>query len=193
ADLEELVQVGRRDGAELGPLEQRDAALAGQLQHPVVEVEPAQLAVDEPVVGLDGWTLLPNLGTVGRRRTARRPGPFRRREPAGAPLRLVVRAAEVPLDRDALALRIAGDALAVAAELRVVAGQQHEPGEDPGAELVEHGAVAPVAVDLPVRRDRAEVHDPGVGAGWLVGGRLTHRRASLAATRRDARSNVTIV
>ena len=46
ADLEELVEVGRGDGAELGPLEQRDAGLLGQPQHPAVEVEPAQLTVD---------------------------------------------------------------------------------------------------------------------------------------------------
>ena len=85
-----------------------------------------------------------------------------------------------------LALGVAGDALAVAAELRVVAGQQDEAGEHPGAELVEHRAVAPVAVDLPVRRHRAEVDDPGVGPGWLVDGRVTHRRASLPATGRGA-------
>ena len=37
----------RADGAELGPLEQRDAGLGGQLEDPVVERQPAQLTVDE--------------------------------------------------------------------------------------------------------------------------------------------------
>ena len=69
--------------------------------------------------------------------------------------------------RDALALGVADDALAVAAELRVVAGQQHQSGQHPGAELLEHRAVAPVAVDLPVRRHRAEVHDASVGSRGL--------------------------
>ena len=63
---------------------------------------------------------------------------------------------------------VAHDALPVAAELRVVAGEQHQPGEHPGAELVEHLPLAPVAVDLPVRRHRPVVHDPGVGS-WGLG------------------------
>jgi hypothetical protein len=44
-DHEELVQVGRVDREELHPLEQRDGLVLGQLQHPLVEVEPGQLAV----------------------------------------------------------------------------------------------------------------------------------------------------
>ncbi len=120
ADLEELVEVARTDGAELGPLQERDPLLRGELQDAVVERQPAQLTVDEPVVH------------GGRQPSA------------------VVRPAEIPLQRDGLPLAIAHDALPVAPELRVVAGQQHEPGQDAGAELVEHRAVAPVAVDLPV-------------------------------------------
>ena len=58
---------------------------------------------------------------------------------------------EVPLDGDALALGIADDALAVATELRIVAGQQHESGQHTGTELLQHGALAVVAVHLPVR------------------------------------------
>ena len=77
---------------------------------------------------------------------------------------------EIPLERDALALGVTHDAFAVAAELRVVAGEQHEAGQGTGAELVELSAIAPVGVDLPVRRDRAEVHDAGVADGWLVDG-----------------------
>ena len=49
ADLEELVEVGRADRHELQPLEQRDARLLGQRQHAPVEVEPAQLPVEQPV------------------------------------------------------------------------------------------------------------------------------------------------
>ena len=114
AHLEELVEVRRGDRAELGPLEQRDPRLGGELEHPLVEREPAQLAVEESLVG------------HRRRRPIARPGS-----------ELVVGAAEVPLERDQLALGVADDALAVAAELRIVAGQQHEAGEHPGAELVE--------------------------------------------------------
>ena len=40
--------------------------------------------------------------------------------------------------------------------------KQHQPGERPGPEFVEHGAVAPVPEDLPVRRDRSEIDDTGV-------------------------------
>ena len=67
--------------------------------------------------------------------------------------------AEVPLEDQVLALGVARDALAVAAELRVVRRQELEPGERPLAELVDHAAVAEDAVHFPVRRDRAEVHD----------------------------------
>jgi hypothetical protein len=108
ADLEELVEVRRRDGAELGPLEQRDPALAGELQDAVVERQPAQLAVDEPIIHGD-----PSIGaTPSRRGTAR----LARRRATRR------RAAEVPLDRDGFALGVARHALAVAAELRVVRG-----------------------------------------------------------------------
>ena len=47
AHLEELVEVGRDDGAELQPLEQRDAGLLGQRQDAPVEREPAQLTVEQ--------------------------------------------------------------------------------------------------------------------------------------------------
>jgi hypothetical protein len=45
-DHEELVQVGRVDRAELDPLEQRHGGVLGQLQNPLVEVEPGELAVE---------------------------------------------------------------------------------------------------------------------------------------------------
>ena len=50
-DHEELVEVAGEDRQELGPLEQRQLGVLGQLEHPLVEGEPGQLAVEEPVVG----------------------------------------------------------------------------------------------------------------------------------------------
>ena len=70
--------------------------------------------------------------------------------------------AEVPLEQQVLALGVAGHPLPVAAELRVVRRQQHEPGLGPLAELLDDVAVAEVRLDLPVRRDRAEVHHADV-------------------------------
>src|SRR6476469_3229116 len=75
---------------------------------------------------------------------------------------------EVPLQRDPLPLGVAHDALAVAPELGIVAGQEHQPGHHPRPELLEHGAVAVVAVQLPMRRHRAKVHDAHVSSRWLV-------------------------
>ncbi len=46
AHLEELVEVAREDGQELDPFEQRVALVARLVQHPRVEFEPRQLAVD---------------------------------------------------------------------------------------------------------------------------------------------------
>ena len=50
-DHVELVEVGREDRQELGPLQQRLAGVLGQRQHPGVEVQPGQLAVEVAVVG----------------------------------------------------------------------------------------------------------------------------------------------
>ena len=44
-NLEELVEVLAEDGEELGPLEERHGLVGGQGEHPLVEVEPGQLAV----------------------------------------------------------------------------------------------------------------------------------------------------
>ena len=52
ADHEELVEVAGEDRQEPRALEQRQALVLGQLEHPLVEVEPRQLAVEEPVVVL---------------------------------------------------------------------------------------------------------------------------------------------
>ena len=82
---------------------------------------------------------------------------------------LVLGEAEVPVEQDVLALGVADDALPVAPELGIVAGQQHEAGQHPGPELLDHLAVAEVAVDLPVRRHRAQVDHAGVPDGRLGG------------------------
>src|SRR6056297_247230 len=84
--------------------------------------------------------------------------------------------AEIPLDGDQLTLGVANDPLAVAPELRVVARKQHQPREHPGAELVEHLALAPVSVDLPVRRHRTVVHDASVRPRGLGLGEVGHGR-----------------
>ena len=54
--LEELVEVRARDGQELGALQQHSRRILSQLEHPCVEVEPAQMPVDVavPPVQLDG-------------------------------------------------------------------------------------------------------------------------------------------
>ncbi len=74
-------------------------------------------------------------------------------------LRLV---AEIPFQDEVFTLRVAGDPLAVAAELRVVDRQQLQAGHRPDPELVDGTLVAEHAVDLPVGRDRARVHHPNV-------------------------------
>src|SRR5207253_8610472 len=45
-DLEELVQVGAEDRQELEPLEPRVRGVGGLFEHPRVELEPGQLAVE---------------------------------------------------------------------------------------------------------------------------------------------------
>ena len=47
AHLEELVEVGCADRQEPEPLQQRVRRVARFLEHPLVEIEPAQLAIDE--------------------------------------------------------------------------------------------------------------------------------------------------
>ena len=51
ADHEELVEVAREDRGEPDPLEQRHVRVCGQLEDAGVEVQPAQLAVEEAVGG----------------------------------------------------------------------------------------------------------------------------------------------
>ena len=51
ADHVEFVEVVGRDRQEAQPLEQRMAAVVGLFQHPLVERQPGQLAVDETTLG----------------------------------------------------------------------------------------------------------------------------------------------
>ena len=82
---------------------------------------------------------------------------------------LFVREPEVPLQQEQLAFRIACHPLAVAAELRIMRGQQHQAGHDPLSEAVDQARVAEVGVNLPVRRNRAEVDDTDMADGRLGG------------------------
>ena len=50
-DLEELVEVGRRNGTELCSLEQRDPRFGRKLQDPFVKRKPTQLTIQEPLIG----------------------------------------------------------------------------------------------------------------------------------------------
>ena len=76
ADLEELVEVLAEDGQELGPLEQRHRVVGGQGEHPLVEVEPGELAVE--VAGCVGVARRGGPRPVARRR---RPWPAERTDP----------------------------------------------------------------------------------------------------------------
>ena len=53
-DQEELVQIRADDGQELEPLQQGQFLGQPLLQHAVVELQPAQLAVEEQVGGFEG-------------------------------------------------------------------------------------------------------------------------------------------
>ena len=56
----ELVEIGREDRQELGALEQRDTlGVLREIQHAVVECEPAQFTVGIASFGklFDGWSL----------------------------------------------------------------------------------------------------------------------------------------
>src|SRR6185295_11971286 len=75
---------------------------------------------------------------------------------------------EVPFQRDSLALGVAHNALAVAPELRIIAGQQHQTSHYSGTKFLEHRAIAVVAVQLPMWRHRAKIHDAHASSWWLV-------------------------
>ena len=89
--------------------------------------EPAQLAVEQLTASIVG----------AARSDGRSARPADRSSPPG----VSSASSGIPRShsmRDALALGVADDALAVAPELRIVARQQHQPGQHPGPELVEH-------------------------------------------------------
>ncbi len=76
ANLEKLVQVRRKDGQELETFEQRGSRVFRFVQHPAVELEPGEFAIDieRRVAEVDG-------GTVGRNRHG---GEHRAGMPCGA-------------------------------------------------------------------------------------------------------------
>jgi hypothetical protein len=69
---------------------------------------------------------------------------------------------QVPVEDESLTLRVAGHPFTVAAELRIVRGEQLEPGQGPLAELVDDSPVAEDALHLPVGGQGTEIHDPHV-------------------------------
>jgi hypothetical protein len=54
ANHEELVEVGADNGEKLDALEERVAAIARLIEHPLVELQPAELAIDKEVRGIEG-------------------------------------------------------------------------------------------------------------------------------------------
>src|SRR5438477_3494024 len=82
---------------------------------------------------------------------------------------LVMHAA-IPVEDEVLPLGVAHHPLPVAAELRIMGRQQHQPGHRPLAELLDDVAVAEVGVDPPVGSDRAQIDDADVPARrlWLL-------------------------
>ena len=78
-DHEELVHVRGEDRAEVDPLEQRHGVVADDLEHPTVEVELRQLAVQEPRLrlgGAHGHGNLPSRTHPGRGVTNSGPGGY---------------------------------------------------------------------------------------------------------------------
>ena len=81
-DHEELVEVGREDRQEPHPLQQRDVLVLGQLEHALVEGEPGELAVEEPVrrAAARGRRCAPSRSALGHvLGDVPRPGPGRGR------------------------------------------------------------------------------------------------------------------
>ena len=71
-DHEELVEVAGEDRQEADPLQQRQRRVLGQLEHPLVEAQPGQLAVEEPVGSASSRsTSAPRARTAARRRRSR--------------------------------------------------------------------------------------------------------------------------
>jgi hypothetical protein len=81
---------------------------------------------------------------------------------------------EFPLEADPFAFGIAIDTFLVATKLRIITRQQHETSKNSGSEFVEKIGIAIVAIDLPMRRNRAEIHNAGMPAWRLCDGRVWH-------------------
>ena len=78
-DHEELVEVGGVDRAEADPLQQRHFGVLGQLQHPLVEVEPGELAVEVEGRIVDrAHRTAGSTATPARPQAARTPAPLAR-------------------------------------------------------------------------------------------------------------------
>ena len=98
----------------------------------------------------------------------RRPRTLARADQPGIAADLVfVGDPQIPFELQVLALGITDDAFTVAAELGVVGREEGEPGDGPVPEGVDHGRVAVVGLDLPVRRDRSQVDHTDVTLGRL--------------------------
>ena len=66
-DHEELIQVAREDRQEPDPLQQREGLVLGELEHPLVEPQPAFLAVEVAAGRKIGPLLVaPSAGLAGR-------------------------------------------------------------------------------------------------------------------------------
>ena len=74
ADGEELVEVGGADRDEAQPLQQRMGGVLRLLHHAVVEVQPGQFAVDEPVRTAGRSMAIPDAGIGSLRRRIRLDG-----------------------------------------------------------------------------------------------------------------------
>jgi hypothetical protein len=77
---------------------------------------------------------------------------------------------EFPLETDPFAFGIPIDALLITTELRIISRQQNQTSKNPSAKLIEKIGVAVIAVDLPMRRNRTEVHNSSMAAGRLNDG-----------------------
>ncbi len=79
---------------------------------------------------------------------------------------------QIPIEADEFALGIAVDPFTVAAELRIMLGQEQQPCVDPSSERVNQAFITEMSPDLPVGSHRSEIHDRGVGDWCLLWGRL---------------------
>ncbi len=183
AHLEELVEVLAEDGEELHPLEHRRSGLLGQSQHPCVEVEPGELAVQialsriiQSWVG-GRW----HASTLGSRHA----NGIRGHAEHSWSYRFDHLGAVTPVDQaDAGAEAEAGSSSPVSqmtsmrspspsrltrSRLRrncgSCGGRSIRRAMHAGAERVDHLRVAEIGGDLPVRRRGTGVGDPGVGDG----------------------------